>query len=261
MDCKACRCKFSEWMDGELDSGLERSINDHLNQCPECAAQAKWFRGSLMLVHGLTPLEAPPDFVASVHKKIESANARRGILSWPGRFFNLIPMPSKAFGLAATILIIFGIGVLVGKHSDPAGQAPPLMAEAYIESDAHSLEPLAGDGTSVPIDVSWVDTRPRAIGGLSDIETPSDLIMAILRTDPDLAGHERYSELQGATVLTEQKLFLITISTADFLKVRDYIESGRGRLPRSLAEAVNLYPQIRVKVLPSPLSPLPGNTP
>jgi len=258
-ECDSVSGLFSDYYDGQLSEFTKHSLESHLSSCERCKKEWQRFQNTVSLMQHLPLVEPPADFLVSVNARIQKQSGWRGIVSRPARALRWVPMPLKASAAAAVIALIFVIGVVVGQGYPGPSEDPPLVASAVMPEDTASAAETPY--RSSPVDVSWVTTgNPRPREYPLSIETPSEFITSILRHDPELKNHQIHSDLLGAVVLTPEKLYKVDVSTEGFIRIRNIIESGRGKMPASLREAVNLYPWIQVKVLPSPLAPLPASS-
>lgn len=74
MKCERTRQKLSAYMDGELDAGLHRTIESHLEQCPGCRKELEALGGVDLLIRELPRYSPSPNFA-----EVVAARARETI--------------------------------------------------------------------------------------------------------------------------------------------------------------------------------------
>src|SRR5512138_2041584 len=81
MTCAFVRRRLSEWIDGDLEPGQARRVDEHLGECLACARRARELRAVGRLVAGLPRLEAPEAVASQVTERVEmETEARRPAL-------------------------------------------------------------------------------------------------------------------------------------------------------------------------------------
>src|SRR5574340_9840 len=81
MMCARVRRRLSEWIDGELDPGLARKVEEHLSLCAECARRAGELRAMGRLLARLPRPEPQESVAAHVLERVDmESGARRPAL-------------------------------------------------------------------------------------------------------------------------------------------------------------------------------------
>lgn len=122
MSCEDYRALISAALDGELSGEEQRTLKEHLAGCEECRA----YREALRELSGLLSQDLPtPDesFCPAVMEKIRRQSAPR-----PVRRF-----PLRSLSLAASLLLLVGIGVYAGQAITPKYTARSAAAESAEE--------------------------------------------------------------------------------------------------------------------------------
>ena len=122
MSCEDYRALISAALDGELSGEEQRTLEEHLAGCEECRA----YREALRELSGLLSQDLPtPDesFCPAVMEKIRRQSAPR-----PVRRF-----PLRSLSLAASLLLLVGIGVYAGQAITPKYTARSAAAESAEE--------------------------------------------------------------------------------------------------------------------------------
>jgi anti-sigma factor RsiW len=137
MTCDEAEILLHALLDGELDAGHAREVEDHIAGCPACAAQLKAYREMSTAIAGADLHYAAP---ASLRRRIEAALPQTQ---------TPIPMPSRrsvlrgfAMGSAVSAIAATGLVAIVLRNDD----------EARIESEivsAHLRSLQAGHLTDV----------------------------------------------------------------------------------------------------------------
>ena len=163
MRCSCAQCRFSAFLDRDLDDDEEVELREHLSQCPECAAELAALKETLGALHALPGVEPGAGFYAGVQKLIHDAGdcfagerARRPALS------RLVPDLSRvwlrpaigaALGLLAGVIVTASspqIVALLGGEPAMSPTSPEVvyqavadqLAEPHVEGSPSS--PLAG---------------------------------------------------------------------------------------------------------------------
>ncbi|MBD3237287.1 MAG: hypothetical protein GF330_11320 [Candidatus Eisenbacteria bacterium] len=143
MKCSDAKRLCCGHLDGELSCAEDEALQEHLRECPACAAQAEQLGACVELLHGLPDVEPGPGFYECVREKIRAAEAgelqvmpetlggRARVRAW---LDGLRLRPAMAAGLWLLLGIVLGGGVahLAGNSSGeaPATEPAPLAVEA-----------------------------------------------------------------------------------------------------------------------------------
>ena len=122
MSCEDYRALISAALDGELSGEEQRTLEEHLAGCEECRA----YREALRELSGLLSQDlTTPDesFCPAVMEKIRRQSAPR-----PVRRF-----PLRSLSLAASLLLLVGIGLYAGQAITPKYTARSAAAESAEE--------------------------------------------------------------------------------------------------------------------------------
>ena len=68
--CEEARAHSSDYIDGEIDSALERKIHAHLTDCPLCEAFFRTLRETIAALRGMPAQTAPAGFADRVRENI-----------------------------------------------------------------------------------------------------------------------------------------------------------------------------------------------
>src|SRR4051794_20882512 len=134
MTCDEAEILLHALIDGELDAGNTRAVEDHIAGCPHCAAQIQSYRAMSRMIEGAElRYEAPPELRRRIEAALpqpKPAPSRRAVL----RGF--------AMGSAVSALAATGLVAIVLRNDD----------EARIQSEvvsAHLRSLQAGHLTDV----------------------------------------------------------------------------------------------------------------
>jgi len=273
MDCEAIRNLFSNYVDRTLGVELKEALDQHLERCPACSRELNKFISTVQLLSSLPELPAPPDFLVSVRNRIERAPVWRQWLTLPSRAFS--PGAGRALALAASFLLVFSIAFLIGRRSQTPDQTPIQLAKSAPLAEAWTPpeDPLAGIEWQIPeaagqpravavstgfripdaLEVEYTANYSRHLGAFP-FQTPTELVIALIKADPALRFADLYPLPQGALALTPDYLFQITIPEPAFAQAPAIFYASGHRLPQNLLQAQRLY-GLRIRRLASPLSP------
>ena len=107
MKCSEVSVLLSEYVDDHLDPIAKGIVEDHVTSCESCAAELRSLRACLTAIAGMEKVSAPPDFLATVHERLEQASAYKRFAKW--LFYPLrIKLPMELAGIVlATLLLVF----------------------------------------------------------------------------------------------------------------------------------------------------------
>jgi hypothetical protein len=107
MNCAEVTSLASEYLDRRLDKNQAADLEEHLRGCPGCRREMSELKATISLVSALEPVEAPPDFVVQINRRIDAAE-RKGILKWlfsPPKI--KVPLEIAALLLVSTLAVHF----------------------------------------------------------------------------------------------------------------------------------------------------------
>ena len=70
--CRRYRISLSAYLENELDASLNRLLEEHLIDCPECAAVLETFRKTIALCRDLPLLPVPDELHFRIMQLLES---------------------------------------------------------------------------------------------------------------------------------------------------------------------------------------------
>ena len=126
MTCDEYRELISAAMDGEADEEQLRALNAHLSECEECSEYAAELREISELLRSDLPVP-DEDFTASVMDRIRAESDAKQKKN------KLVRMPRRYLTLAASLLVVVGLGMLAKRTFSPKGAAA-------VETEAASLD-------------------------------------------------------------------------------------------------------------------------
>ncbi len=71
MGCEEIRELLSEYVDGTLDEKTSLRLREHLSACEACQKELASLKALVNELRSLEPVEAPRDFVESLHERVE----------------------------------------------------------------------------------------------------------------------------------------------------------------------------------------------
>jgi len=75
-ECEEIQAKLSDYLEGSLDSGNHRAVEDHLYLCPICLAEADALTDSIKGVASLPSVDPPPGFTQKVMAQVREEATR-----------------------------------------------------------------------------------------------------------------------------------------------------------------------------------------
>lgn len=106
MECAEVREHLSEYIDGFMDAETEARVRMHLMSCKDCAEELASLKAVVRELGDLEPVEAPGDFLARLHERMERPSALSKILDTLFRPFK-IKIPLEFAGAAAAAVLVF----------------------------------------------------------------------------------------------------------------------------------------------------------
>jgi hypothetical protein len=157
---------LSEYVDDVLDPSTRAHVEEHLVQCRTCSAELASLRTYLEAMESLPRVQAPVDFLESVHERIEQPGFFRRLLS--RLFFPIkVKLPFEVAGLVAASLLV----VLLYRGTEPekahftavsqAPPAPPAASRLAVEEPKKHEAPPASPGHSSPSAQALLGEEPR----------------------------------------------------------------------------------------------------
>ena len=137
MTCAGVRRRLSEWLDGDLEASVSRTVSAHLESCGACTRHAEELRAVSGLLAALPRVEAEP-VEARVALRLElAAGARRPALAYLFRGMAAarpLILPSL---VSATCLLLLVFGGLMALDPGP-------LPEVRLAPGAWSSVPASG---------------------------------------------------------------------------------------------------------------------
>ncbi|MDP8236025.1 MAG: zf-HC2 domain-containing protein [Candidatus Erginobacter occultus] len=105
MKCEEITDLLSGYLDGELDEGERKRVEEHLSVCPACAEELRALRGCVEGIGSLEEVEPPADFLSRVHDRLEK---KPGLKTALGKIFVPLPLriPLEAAAAAAVVILV-----------------------------------------------------------------------------------------------------------------------------------------------------------
>jgi hypothetical protein len=112
MNHEQVQALLSDYLEGTLEAGQAKEIDEHLEACADCKGELTLLRRALALVHELPPVEAPPHFGARLKRKARKAGLfdarkRRGIPRHLVPFEAIMVVLLAAMGALVIFMLMF----------------------------------------------------------------------------------------------------------------------------------------------------------
>jgi len=135
VDCKTTSQRLSAYLDGELPQAGAAAVEEHLRECPHCAADLAGLRALSHALEGLEGAAVPSGFAARVRRAAgaERASCRPVVLFGTPRTLNRVLMRVAA-GLVAVAGLWVGMSV-GGSAFAGREQTSPDAAEVAEQSE------------------------------------------------------------------------------------------------------------------------------
>ncbi|MFZ0279763.1 MAG: zf-HC2 domain-containing protein [Candidatus Sulfotelmatobacter sp.] len=146
LNCEQVRREISNYVDGDLNSGLRSAMDEHLRGCKRCASVLAGTQNVVRLYGDERMLEVPAGFGQRLEKRLEKRLARnvgtgRGWSSWSAWLVPVAAMALIAGGVLLTNSLTGG-HFTRSFHADPAYNIPPDLV--VVVSDGSKLFHVPG---------------------------------------------------------------------------------------------------------------------
>ncbi len=136
MKCEEITNLLSGYLDGELDGGERKLVEEHLRVCPACAEELRVLRGCVESIGSLEEVEPPADFLGRVHDRLEKKTGSKTAF---GKIF--VPPPWRipleaAAAAAVVILVVYLVKRTPGSLSDKSAAVP---ADGLKQEELYAL--------------------------------------------------------------------------------------------------------------------------
>jgi anti-sigma factor RsiW len=129
--------KLVEYLDGRAKPAARRVVEEHLNQCANCRAQAEEFRILWGALDDLPVISPSPAFDASLRARIAAEPARRGFWGWLAAA-GWLPSPRLAFAATALVAMSVWLAFMPGVTTDQTA-----MNRVSVEADFGMIRDLS----------------------------------------------------------------------------------------------------------------------
>jgi hypothetical protein len=128
MDCERVQDLLSDFLDGSLPESGRAGVNAHLRDCLACRSAKEGLEGTLLLLRGLPPTEAPPGLLEGVRRGIAREKAS-ALPLWKKLFLPAhIKIPLEAAAAVLLFLLVYGA------RKEEAPKLPPPPPSARMEA-------------------------------------------------------------------------------------------------------------------------------
>lgn len=168
MHCSHVTELLSEYVDDVLDPSTRAGVEKHLADCRNCTAALASLRTYLEAMGSLPQVQAPSDFLTSVHERLEQSGCFRRLMY--RLFFPLkVKLPFEVAGLVAASLLV----VLLYRGTEPEkAQYAPVSPVPSLQAPAAQVSPTYPT-PAVPAQVPSAASRPSPEESREDSRSPA----------------------------------------------------------------------------------------
>jgi hypothetical protein len=155
MDCARIENLLSDYLDGSIRGSDLADVETHLRECRRCSAGAEGLKATIALLHGLRPVEAPPELIEKVRTEIGRGRVGRPL--WKKLFLPVhVKIPLEAAAVAVLFLLVVAthreqLPKEVPSRTATGGEAAPPAREGKGNAGIPSAAaPGGGPRTAVP---------------------------------------------------------------------------------------------------------------
>ncbi len=117
MDCQRIADYFGVVYEGDSDAQTQKMVKDHLESCPACREDFKWYGVTVQALANLEQIAPPNDFLRRVNERIDQNPSHfQSILSQIKNLLNSIPTAPVPVG-AASLAFVTVMGFLVYNYA------------------------------------------------------------------------------------------------------------------------------------------------
>jgi hypothetical protein len=126
LNCEEVRREVSNYVEGDVDSALRSSMDEHFKTCARCSSVVAGVRNVIQLYGDERMLEVPVGFGLRLEKRLatNAAVKRRGWSSWSAW---LVPVAALAL-IAGSMLLTNSLThghFIRSQHAEPSNNVPP----------------------------------------------------------------------------------------------------------------------------------------
>ena len=193
MRCRTAKDYFCRNRDGTLDEAARMRLQEHLSQCPECAAFCGEMDGCLEMLEDLSEIEVSDNFEWNLKRRIamEKSKAMRsrgvsdvGGLVWGSKFV--------AAAAATLVIALAGAWILAGRESVDLTAGEKLAQETVRTSVPEQQGGVRFTQTGYPAGIQYVSDD--YLGNVP-LEENSRQLPFSMASDPRMAYLLRENEL------------------------------------------------------------------
>ncbi|RFT15341.1 MAG: hypothetical protein OP8BY_0450 [Candidatus Saccharicenans subterraneus] len=108
MNCDKVQLLLSDYLEGELQLGLKRELEDHLSACPDCARLLEATRSLASEWPRLPEIEPPAGLIHKLYLIPETASRRKKAWSFGWKFW-LSPAFQPVLTALTVVLVVFSL--------------------------------------------------------------------------------------------------------------------------------------------------------
>jgi hypothetical protein len=135
MNCAEVTSLVSEYLDRRLHLKQAADLEEHARGCARCRQQIDELKATISLVGALEPVEARPDFVVQVNRKIDAAE-KKSLFQW---LFS--PLKIKVPLEIAALLLVSTLAVHFYRQTSEMAPATALRKSTEIEAQRQVEDP------------------------------------------------------------------------------------------------------------------------
>ena len=158
IDCQRIADYFGVVYEGDSDAQTEKMVKDHLESCPACREDFKWYGVTVQALANLEQIAPPNDFLRRVNERIDqNPSPFQSILSQIKNLLNSIPTAPVPVG-AASLAFVSVLCFFVYNYATPeVGQLGKTAVEAKSSAQTAPVEVV-----SLPAQTQVVASAPFA---------------------------------------------------------------------------------------------------
>jgi len=189
-ECERVSDLFGELHEQRLDKQTQTVVTKHLDDCPYCNNDYKWYGITVKTLMSLEEVNPPDYLLHQIKAKLQETNQSESVLHLMRHLFTSSPYMPLPVGIGALILIVF-VGVVIYDRSPH--EVFSKSAQSVAQSQMTVPGPLQKTSFS---DTPWYQTRMQ-----NDFPPSSFISKGFFGDDQGRGGHLQQYAMSGPRTL------------------------------------------------------------
>ena len=131
-ECDRISALFGDVYEEQADGESKKSLDHHLQNCPNCREDLKWYGITIRALTSLESVSPPPDFLAQVNARLQSSSTSFSYLDFFKNLFSSTPYLPLPAGVAALAFVAV-LGIVVYNQA-PTELVPSVAYSGHTQT-------------------------------------------------------------------------------------------------------------------------------